>query len=1063
MTAKHESFNQKTGLDTPIFSLFTLNWETALYIILLLLAVATRFYDLGARVMSHDESLHTLYSWNLYAGKGYLHDPLMHGPFLFHINALMYFLFGDNDFTARISVALFGVALVILPYWFRPWLGRLGALAASFMILISPGLLYYSRYIRNEAYINVWTVLMTLAFFQYMRTRAARWLIIGAAAISFMLSTKEVAFIHGFIGFTFIAMMWLWESAPKATRRTVNYALWAAVGMMIAAVTFMSIRADTLTIAAVEGETGGFNPWDYIDVMLMIIQLLIGLLIIQRGVDRTRRPVTQTLLSLPGRLPDLGKAVVIAIIIFVLLYTTFFSNLAGLGTGTVGALTYWLNQQEVQRGGQPWYYYLFLVPLYEFLPFFVGVIGGLVYLLRKKILPASPADSEADNGEYHPSDGGTFAVYCIYWALTSFAIYSWAGEKMPWLTVHMTLPLIFLAAHVLQTAFNKFNWAENKRQGGFIFAGLLTLIIPALLSTVTVQPFRSQSAQAINETLQFIAGLLLLALIGWGVWRYGRQLGRQLAWRTALITLLTILTLLTIRFTWLLSYVNYDYVNEMLVYAHASPDVKLALEQIDNISRRTVGDKMIKVAYDNDSTWPLEWYMREYPNRAYYGETPTREALDAPVVIVGSANESKVKPFLGENYTRTRYRLVWWPIEDYKDQTPQRLWETYVSAPSPADPLTDTAEAQTARRQTVRDNWRKLFKIIFYRDYEDYDLNEWPFVHRFFVYVRNDVATEIWDSQSGPVTLTQMTLTDPYDGKRVEANALQVWGSNGNGDGQFVNPRNLAAAPNGQIYVADSGNHRIQVFDKDGNFLFKWGSEGAGPGQFSEPWGIAVAADGTVHVADTWNHRIQTFTAQGEFVRAFGTFVNVQHDAQAEPGKFWGPRGIAVGPAGNLFVTDTGNKRVQKFTADGQFLQTWGGGGIVPGSFEEPVGIDIDAQSNIYVADTWNHRIQKFDALFNPLAQWSVDGWETESVVNKPFLTTSPDGQIFISDPEGYRIIGYNGSGDVAVTWGQYGQDLASMALPLGLDFSSDGYLLIADSDNNRVMKFAVPAALQGE
>jgi predicted membrane-bound mannosyltransferase len=89
--------------------------------------------------MSHDESLHTLYSWNLYAGKGYQHDPLMHGPSLFHITALMYFLFGDSDFSARMGPALFGIAMVILPYWFRPWLGRVGALAASFMILISPG------------------------------------------------------------------------------------------------------------------------------------------------------------------------------------------------------------------------------------------------------------------------------------------------------------------------------------------------------------------------------------------------------------------------------------------------------------------------------------------------------------------------------------------------------------------------------------------------------------------------------------------------------------------------------------------------------------------------------------------------------------------------------------------------------------------------------------------------------------------------------------------------------------------------------------------------------------
>ncbi len=1126
MAVKSESLQRKVSLDTPLSTLFVLNWEIALYVALFVIAVITRFYDLGARVMSHDESLHTLYSWNLYAGKGYQHDPLMHGPFLFHINALIYFLFGDNDFTARVSTALFGVTLVILPYWFRPWLGRLGALSASIIILISPGLLYYSRYIRHDIFISVWTTLMILALFQYMRTRASRWLFIGAAAVAFMLSTKEVAFIHGFIGFTFILLAWMWENLSKSWRQLVTYGLVGLIVLLALAVTYMAIRADVLTVTPAEGEEGGFNPWSYIDVMIMITELLIGTLIVQLGVDRTNRPVTAALKSLNERLPDIIKAVILAAIIFTLLYTTFFSNIAGLGTGTVGAVSYWLSQQEVQRGGQPWYYYLFLVPLYEFLPMLVGVIGGLAYIDRKVpklwvvlaavIFPelvysvpneiaqpwrvilavsisalaiailtlryfglfqrnSQPFPAHTDAGpskdfppdgkrqtdllpqSVWPSDGGTFAAFAIYWTLVAFAVYSWAGEKMPWLTVHMTLPLIFLAAHVIQTALKKLNWSEIQQKGGLILGGASLLVIPALATLVTAQPFRSQSLQSINETLQFIAALIVLLALAAVIWYYGRQIGRAQAQRTVFAAVLLVLTLLTIRFAWLLSYVNYDYVNEMLVYAHASPDVKIALNQIDDISRRTVGDKMIKVAYDNDSTWPLEWYMREYPNRAYYGENPTREALDAPVVIVGAANESKVKPFLGDKYIRFRYRLVWWPIEDYKGQTPNKLWQNYVAGSPPENPLTDTAADQTTRREIVRQNWQKLFKIIFYRDYEDYELNEWPFVHRFYVYVRKDVLNDIWDYQSGPIQLAQTTSLDPYEGKRTETDALTVWGSNGSGDGQFVTPRNLAVGSDGSIYVADSGNHRIQVFDKDGNFLLKWGSEGAQPGQFSEPWGIAVAEDGTVFVADTWNHRIQAFTSTGQFLRAFGSFVNVQNDPQAETGKFWGPRDIAIDAQGNLYVTDTGNKRIQKFTSTGEFLQMWGGGGIIPGSFEEPVGIDIDSQGNIYVADTWNRRIQKFDINFNPIAQWDVVGWESESVVNKPYLAVDPENRVIISDPEGYRLIAYTNTGEVLVTWGQYGQDLASMALPTGFDFDREGHLLVADSDNNRIMKFLVP------
>ena len=1072
MTVQQDALPKKTSLNTPLMTILNLNWEVVFYVAIFVIALITRFYDLGARVMSHDESLHTVYSWNLYAGKGYQHDPLMHGPFLFHINALMYFLFGDNDFTARISTALLGTILVILPYWFRPWLGRLGALAASVMILISPGLLYYSRYIRHDIFINVWTVLMFMAFFQFMRTRRNLWLYLGAAAVALMLSTKEVAFIHGFIGVTFIGFAFLWENLAASARRNLTYILLGLA--LITAIAGGYFLYGDIPVAETGTEEVVEPPFlvAHADIFVMIFGMLLSFVMIQLGVDRTNRPITATLKSLNDRLPDIGKATLLAVVIFVLLYTTFFSNIAGLATGTVGAVTYWLSQQEVQRGGQPWYYYLFLVPLYEFLPLFVALIGSAIYLIRRQGAPdhttsedeliEDPVSGQERAPSIWPSDGGTFAVFVIYWAVLATIIYSWAGEKMPWLTVHMTLPIIFVAAHVIQTALGRFSWSRAAEKGGYILGGAVFLVIPTLVALVSSSPFQSQSLQSINETIQFIAALVVLGVLGVVIWHYGRQMGRALATRSALVTILLVLTLLTVRYAWLLSYVNFDYVNEMLVYAHASPDVKLVLDQIDDISRRTVGDKMIKVAYDNDSTWPLEWYMREYPNRVYYGENPTREALDAPIVIVGSANESKVKPFLGDKYRRFRYRLVWWPVEDYKGQTFSKLWENYVTGPLPEDPTLDTAETQNARRQTVRDNWRKLWNIIFYRDYEDYELNEWPFVHRFFLYVRKDVDTDIWNYQSGPVELTQSTSLDPYDGKRTEFDAIKVWGSNGSSEGQFVTPRNLAVGPDGSIYVTDSGNHRIQVFDDEGTFLLSWGGEGPDDGQFSEPWGIAVSEEGVVYVADTWNHRIQAFSSTGQHLWSSGTFFNAQSDTTQQPGSFWGPRDIALDAEGYLYVTDTGNKRVQKFTPKGEFVEMWGSGGIIPGAFEEPVGIDFDSQGNIYVADTWNRRIQKFDPDFSPLTEWEVVGWESDGVVNKPFLTIDDQDRIYISDPEGYRIIVYDSDGEILVTWGQYGQDLASFALPLGLDFDQEGHLLVADSDNNRINKFLVPEIALG-
>ena len=102
--------------------------------------------------MSHDESLHTYFSWLLYRGQGYQHTPMMHGPWQFHWIALSYFLFGVSDFTARIPAALFSIATVWMVWYWRRYLGRTGALIAALLMVISPFMLFYGRYVREDVY-----------------------------------------------------------------------------------------------------------------------------------------------------------------------------------------------------------------------------------------------------------------------------------------------------------------------------------------------------------------------------------------------------------------------------------------------------------------------------------------------------------------------------------------------------------------------------------------------------------------------------------------------------------------------------------------------------------------------------------------------------------------------------------------------------------------------------------------------------------------------------------------------------------------------------------------------
>jgi uncharacterized protein (TIGR03663 family) len=170
--------------DTSLLALIRWNWEKAAYVALVLIALVARFYGLGWRSMSHDESLHSLYSWQLYDGRGYEHNPMMHGPYLFHLNVLFYFLFGVDDATARMAVALTGTAMVALIWCLRPWLGRVGALAAALMMTISPSLLYYSRYIRHDVLVTLWEMVLLIAVFRYLQDRRARWLYLAAGVLS---------------------------------------------------------------------------------------------------------------------------------------------------------------------------------------------------------------------------------------------------------------------------------------------------------------------------------------------------------------------------------------------------------------------------------------------------------------------------------------------------------------------------------------------------------------------------------------------------------------------------------------------------------------------------------------------------------------------------------------------------------------------------------------------------------------------------------------------------------------------------------------------------------------
>jgi uncharacterized protein (TIGR03663 family) len=1030
-----------TLFDRPLADILKLDWEKAIYLGIFLVAVVSRFWDLGARAMSHDESLHALYSYYLYEGTGYTHNPMMHGPFLFHANALIYFLFGDNDYTTRIVPALFGVFMVLSPLLLRRWLGRVGAVITSILLLISPSFLYYSRYIRNDIYITVWTMLLIAALFHFVQSRKPGWFYLGAAALMLSLATKENAYIFGYIGLIFIVEAFLWERLSRR-RQFWLYVGGAVLSLILLAVAILLERPPAEGTEAAEAASGA------IKLVTSVIIVLGGSLpaaLVSATLIRSRHPrpssIGEAIQSLSWRAWII--AVLIMFLLYALLFTTFFTNPVGLGTGVFGSISYWLAQQEVQRGGQPWYYYFLLLPMYEFVPLLFGLIGTLYYLVRG----APPAATEEQPSDTSGSDTlgsmSLFVAFLLFWTISTLFIYSWAGEKMPWLVVHPALPLIVLSGKFAGDLFERVEWRTVWRRGGALLALLLPITLFGLYTLVKLQPFQGLSVFKLQETGNWLAALLvtllLLVLSGMIV----RRLGARFALLTGLGTLLVVLSLFTIRFAWMAAYINFDYATELLVYAHGGVDVKPTMDEIADISQRTVGDKAIEVAYDSDVSWPLEWYMREYPNRQFYGETPTREKLDGPIVLAGDKNDAAVQPFLGDRYYGFKRRLVWWPNQEYMGLTWERIRD-----------ILGTPE----KRQI-------LWNILFWRKYPRTP-DDWYHVHNFTLYVRKDVAQQIWNFGAVPPEAMELP-PDLYAEAHLELNSERVWGEIGTGPGQFNHPRGITVGPDGNVYVVDSDNHRVQVFDANGTFLHEWGSncnladghgcvdpDDTGPlqygdGQFQEPWGITADGDGLVYVADTWNHRIQVFDARGTFLSKWGTYGQTPSAEEL----LYGPRDVGVDASGRVFVSDTGNKRIMVYDRDGNLLHQWGGGGVVAGYFEEPVGTALDAEGNLYVADTWNQRVQVFDGDYAYLREWPVEAWYGESVVNKPYLAVDNLGRVYITDPEGYRVAAFSSEGDLLATFGRYGFDDSSFSLPTGIDVDDDGYIYVTDTDGQRVIK----------
>jgi sugar lactone lactonase YvrE len=220
------------------------------------------------------------------------------------------------------------------------------------------------------------------------------------------------------------------------------------------------------------------------------------------------------------------------------------------------------------------------------------------------------------------------------------------------------------------------------------------------------------------------------------------------------------------------------------------------------------------------------------------------------------------------------------------------------------------------------------------------------------------------------------------------------------------------------------------------------------------PWGVAVDSSGNVYVADSGNQRIQKFNSSGEFITKWGTFGSGD-------GQFNYPLRVAVDSSGNVYVADEGNQRIQKFTSNGTFITKWGSGGSGDGQIYSTAGVAVDPFSgNVYVVDRNNNRIQKFSTTdginYTFITKWGTEGSGDGQFAYPSDVAVDPSGNVYVSDENAHRIQKFDFAGTFITKWGTFGRGDGQFLYPEGVAVDSSGYVYVVDLYNCRIQKFAL-------
>jgi len=1074
----------RTGrLERALAVRIPLSAEAALYALVFAAAVALRFWDLGSRALHHDESIHAQWSWGLLQGN-YRHSPIFHGPFYYHFQAAVFFLFGANDYTSRLSAALAGTAVVALPLLLRRRLGPVGTFAAVALIAFSPTLVYFSRFFREDIYMAAFTLVMVVAMWRYIDEGRSRWLYLFAAGFTGNVLTKEGSFL------VFAAMLVYLDlyTAAILARRTLagrterflrdDLARLQALDLSPAeraaaedrlragAVLDTPMRRFALAVAFAPYAWVLAAFWPFLgplrrrldwgeelprpaDVLILLGTFCLPLL----------TPVARvTLLEPLGILekdrlswekslqgPVAARDAVALLGLFTV--TTSMAAFAGLqwkpkvwgiafGLSALVYLTLmtslWTNLHGLISG--PWgsldYWYSQQDAHRGEQPWFYYYLLMFAY----EFLPLALI---LFGGWWAVVRGDAFSRFLVTWLVGVWLALSWGAEKMPWLNTHIALPACLLAAWCLQRAWD--SWKDRPPVSARVLTSLGSAALVAFGALLAIAYLPGGQAAALFR-LALAAGAVAVVVV------IARGLGAG-AWRpVAAVAIVGALAPFSFRTMVQAAYERGDVPKDLLVYTQSSPQLKDIADQINALADATGLGYDLPIAVDTTDSfaWPWAWYLRDYRAVSYLDFSTGEPPGQYQVMLVAAGNLGRIQDYLARPATTryaapVRYPHRWWYDETYKWAMAVEKGQACTSSSGNCGPF---------RLAT----WRHIWSGITERGW----LNAWARYWRDHDPGRPPGSTDAYaflPANFDPAT--GRLRSEPVEPPRPTADGegRPVFGGAGYQPGQFFSPVDIERDASGNLYVIDSATKRLQKFDPEGNVLQSVDIrvDPQNRNEQSEPWGLAIGPRGEVVVADTFGWRIRIFDAGLRPIATFG-----QPPTGATPGPFdlFGPRDAVVLPDGTVWVTDTGHDRIQVYTLAGEYVRTVGGPGSGPGQFDEPVGLALGPDGAIYVADMYNRRVQVFEPDGTYRAEFRVEGWGGQDVTDKPYLRVLADGRIAVSLPSLNLVRIYTPDGRPAAEIRPTAEPLSR---PYGMVETPGGKLWIVEGGAARVRRFDLP------